>query len=58
MTTPPAATAVVRAALEDAALAEFLNRPGWTAHRIIRALETAGWTITPTPHPNGPQNRT
>ncbi|MGW6518570.1 hypothetical protein [Streptomyces sp. NPDC054962] len=56
MTTPPAATAVVRATLEDAHLAELLQRPGMTAHRIVSALETAGWTITPTRTTNTPQH--
>ncbi|WP_328678418.1 hypothetical protein [Streptomyces sp. NBC_00343] len=55
MTTPHAATAVVRAALEDATVRELLNRPGATAWRIIRALETDGWTIMSTPDADGPE---
>ena len=58
MTTPHAATAVVRAALEDATVRELLNRPGMAAWRIVRALETDGWTIAPTPPPNGPERST
>ncbi|MFF0894715.1 hypothetical protein [Streptomyces sp. NPDC003278] len=45
--TPLAAVAIVRAAIEDAHVAELLQRPGMTAHRAVRALEAAGWTITP-----------
>lgn len=52
--TPAAALAVIRAALEDAHLAEILNRPGITAQRIARTLERDGWTITATEPPNGP----
>ncbi|MFH9430262.1 hypothetical protein ACH4JZ_18465 [Streptomyces sp. NPDC017615] len=48
MSTPPAAVAVLRAAIEDAHVAELLNRPGMTAWRAARALERAGWTITAT----------
>lgn len=55
MTTPHAATAVVRAALEDATVRELLNRPGMTAWRIIRALEADGWAITSAPAENGPE---
>ncbi|MYR46624.1 hypothetical protein [Streptomyces sp. SID5910] len=55
MTTPPAAVAVVRATLEDAHLAELEQRPGTTAARVIRALETAGWTIAPTSTVSAPQ---
>lgn len=47
MTAPAAAVAVVRATLEDAHLAELLQRPGATAQRVIRDLEDAGWTIAP-----------
>ncbi len=53
----PAAVAVIRATIEDAHVAELLNRPGMTAQRIARALEHEGWTITRSPAPNGPQNR-
>ncbi|MGD6762069.1 hypothetical protein ACOKM5_24350 [Streptomyces sp. BH097] len=53
--TPRAALAVVKAAVEDAPLAELLNRPGWTARRIADALEREGWTITRTPVENAPQ---
>ncbi|GGW68143.1 hypothetical protein [Streptomyces griseoloalbus] len=53
--TPAAATAIIRAAIEDAHLAEILNRPGMTAHRIAHALEAEGWTITRTTPPTGPQ---
>ncbi|MEU3096879.1 hypothetical protein ABZ690_19335 [Streptomyces sp. NPDC006967] len=53
--TPAAALAVIRAALEDAHLAEILNRPEWTAYRVARALDAEGWTITRTDPPNGPQ---
>ncbi|MFI5993141.1 hypothetical protein ACIBAC_15065 [Streptomyces sp. NPDC051362] len=52
--TTPAAIAVIRATIEDAHLAEILTRPGMTAHRVARALETHGWTITPTPARSGP----
>ncbi|MGW2130431.1 hypothetical protein [Streptomyces coelicoflavus] len=55
MTTPPAAVAVIRATLEDAYLAELLQRPGATAQRAVQALEAAGWTITPTRTTSGPQ---
>ncbi|MEU9141688.1 hypothetical protein AB0D33_38110 [Streptomyces sp. NPDC048404] len=48
MTTPPAALAVIRAALEDAPIADLLQRPGWTAQRLAVALELTGWTISPT----------
>jgi hypothetical protein len=54
MSTPPAAVAIVRAAIEDADVAELLQRPGSTAWRAVRALELAGWTITATPHTRGP----
>lgn len=56
MTTPPAAVAVVRATLEDAHLAELLQRPGTTAQRVIRDLEEAGWTITPIRTTTAPQH--
>lgn len=55
MSTPPAAVAVVRATLEDAHLAELLQRPGATAQRVIRDLEEAGWTIAPTGSTTAPQ---
>ncbi|MBZ6258154.1 hypothetical protein KVH22_21800 [Streptomyces olivaceus] len=55
MTTPPAAVAVIRAAIEDAHLAELLQRPGTTAARAVKALEQAGWTITPTSTTSTPQ---
>ncbi|MGA5084069.1 hypothetical protein [Streptomyces pseudogriseolus] len=55
MTPPRAALAVVRAAIEDADLAEILQQPEWAAYRIVRTLEAEGWTITPTTPPNGPQ---
>ncbi|GHC44314.1 MULTISPECIES: hypothetical protein [Streptomyces rochei group] len=55
MNTPPAAVAVVRATIEDAHLAELLQRPGATAQRVIRDLEDAGWTIAPTGSPSAPQ---
>ncbi|MFD7994522.1 hypothetical protein [Streptomyces mexicanus] len=55
MTAPAAAVAVIRAEIEDAHLAEILNRPGWTAVRVVRALEQAGWTITPTEPKTAPQ---
>jgi hypothetical protein len=42
---PPAAIAVIRAAIEDAHLAELTNRPGHAAVRIARALEEAGWDM-------------
>jgi len=47
--TTPAAVAVIRAALEDATTAELISRPRAAAVRVARALEAAGWTITPTP---------
>ncbi|MFF8095710.1 hypothetical protein [Streptomyces sp. NPDC016675] len=56
MSTPPAAVAVIRAAIEDAHLAEILQRPGTTATRAVQALEAAGWTITPSRAPTGPQH--
>ena len=52
---PPAALAVIRASIEDAHLAEILNRPGMTAQRIASALESEGWTITRTTPPTGTQ---
>ncbi|MFK0069728.1 hypothetical protein [Streptomyces sp. NPDC091046] len=55
MTTAPAAVAVIRAAIEDAHLAELLQRPGATATRAVQALEAAGWTITPTSTTSAPQ---
>ncbi|MFJ8146950.1 hypothetical protein ACIQ6R_18010 [Streptomyces sp. NPDC096048] len=55
MTTPPAAVAVIRAAIEDAHLTEILQRPGMTATRAVKALEQAGWTITPTGTTSAPQ---
>ncbi|MFJ3867884.1 hypothetical protein [Streptomyces nigra] len=48
MHAPPAALAVIRAALEDAPTGDLLHRPGWTTRRLVAALEQAGWTITPT----------
>lgn len=53
--TPAAATAIIRATIEDAHLAEILTRPGMTAHRITRALESAGWHLAPIEHVNEPQ---
>ncbi|MFE1070973.1 hypothetical protein ACFW5W_07055 [Streptomyces sp. NPDC058783] len=55
MTAPAAAVAVIRATLEDAHLAEILNRPGTTAQRIARALDDAGYPITPAPLTSAPQ---
>jgi hypothetical protein len=55
VTAPPAAIAVVRATLEEAHLAELLQRPGMTAQRITRALDAEGWTITRTPAVTEPQ---
>ncbi|MEU7340570.1 hypothetical protein [Streptomyces sp. NPDC007074] len=54
MTTPAAATAVIRATIEDAHLAEILTRPQATASRVVRALERAGWTITATAQHGAP----
>lgn len=51
----PAAVAVIRAAIEDAHLAEILNRPGQTAQRIAQALDDAGWTLAPGQPNTGPQ---
>jgi hypothetical protein len=53
--TPPAAVAVVRAAIEDAHVAELLQRPGTTASRAVHALEQAGWSIVPTWRTDAPQ---
>jgi hypothetical protein len=58
VTTPPAAAAIIRATLEDAHVAELLNRPGMTAWRAVRALERAGWTITATRTPSAPETAT
>ncbi|MFE1845193.1 hypothetical protein [Streptomyces sp. NPDC059515] len=55
MTTPPAAVAVIRAALEDATAAELLHHPHAAAQRVSHALEHAGWTIGPTHPENGRQ---
>ncbi|MEU8950921.1 hypothetical protein [Streptomyces sp. NPDC048489] len=55
MSVPPAAIAVVRASLEDAHLADLLQRPGMTAQRITQALAAEGWTITRTPAASEPQ---
>ncbi|GAA5056340.1 hypothetical protein [Streptomyces similanensis] len=52
---PAAVLAVIRATLEDAPTRELLNRPGWTAQRVTRDLEQAGWTIIPTPPRNAAQ---
>ncbi|MFJ7337855.1 hypothetical protein ACIQUU_31980 [Streptomyces sp. NPDC101116] len=52
-----ATTAIIRATIQDATVAELLNRPGMTAHRIARALETEGYTITHAPDPDDPENR-
>ncbi|MGW3511201.1 hypothetical protein [Streptomyces sp. NPDC000994] len=54
--TAPAALAVIRAAIEDTHLADLGYRPAMAAQRIAQALERAGWTITPDPTENGPQN--
>lgn len=47
---PPAAAAVIAAAIEDAACRA--HTPRQAAQGVARALERAGWTITPTPTPN------
>ncbi|MGC0205249.1 hypothetical protein [Streptomyces levis] len=51
-----AATAIIRAAIEDATVRELLHRPGMTAYRVARALEAEGYTITRAPDPNDPQS--
>lgn len=45
MTAPPASIAVIRAAIEDSALEEIAQRPGWTAQRIVAWLAAEGWDI-------------
>ncbi|MEV5086851.1 hypothetical protein AB0N18_02690 [Streptomyces griseoincarnatus] len=52
---PPAALAVIRAAIEDTPLAELGYRPDTAAQRIAAVLESEGWTITRTTPPNGTQ---
>jgi hypothetical protein len=51
MTPPPAALAVLRAALVDAHRAH----PEDEAQHVVDALAADGWTITPTPDENGPE---
>jgi hypothetical protein len=58
VTTPPAAVAIIRATIEDAHIAELLNRPGMTAWRAVRALERAGWIVTVTRAPSAPETAT
>ncbi len=53
---PAAAIAVIRAAIEDAHLAELAHRPGHAAVRITQALADAGWGLTLNSRTNGPQN--
>ncbi|MFB7461692.1 hypothetical protein [Streptomyces sp. NPDC056188] len=54
--TAPAAVAVIRAAIEDAAQAGTRRAAENLAQRIAQALETAGWAITPDQTETGPQN--
>lgn len=47
---PPAAAAIIVAAIEDAA--RHAHTPRQAAQAAVRALDRAGWTITPTPAQN------
>ncbi|MFF4751803.1 hypothetical protein [Streptomyces sp. NPDC001270] len=51
----PAAVAVIRATLEDAHVAELLQRPDTTAQRVAHALEDAGWDLVTHRPENVPQ---
>ncbi|MFF5790225.1 hypothetical protein ACFY8P_35295 [Streptomyces sp. NPDC012693] len=55
---PSAATAVIRAVLEDEGLADLLYRPEQTAVRVTRALEKAGWDLRVTPSSITPETDT
>lgn len=44
---PPAALAVIRAALQDAARLGQLGDPASTSVRILRDLRQAGWNLLP-----------
>ncbi|MDX3214546.1 hypothetical protein PV318_03170 [Streptomyces sp. ME02-6991-2B] len=52
--TPPAAVAVIRAAVEQAHLDHVDDAPEDVAHAVAHALTAHGWTITPTHPTTGP----
>ncbi|RSS59555.1 hypothetical protein [Streptomyces sp. WAC01280] len=55
---PDAATAVIRAVLEDEGLGDLLYRPERTAQRVTKALEKAGWDLRVIPPTITPENGT
>ncbi|MGW8762343.1 hypothetical protein ACWGN5_07570 [Streptomyces sp. NPDC055815] len=53
---PDAATAVIRAVLEDEGIGDLLYRPERTAQRVARKLRAAGWELRIIPPAITPEN--
>ncbi|WP_329622950.1 hypothetical protein OG357_23075 [Streptomyces sp. NBC_01255] len=55
---PAAATAIIRAVLEDEGVADLLYRPERTAQRVARKLRAAGWELRVIPPAITPETDT